>query len=108
MMRPRTTACDCERAMEPGLPQKLYLMADQTIVRHLAEARLARLKPLLSSDMTDDQILDELTLSTLSRLPNDRERASFKKHLSGNKDRPTAFTDLLWALINTTEFISNH
>ena len=27
---PRTTACDCERAMEPALPQKLFLMTDPT------------------------------------------------------------------------------
>src|SRR5262249_9470187 len=29
---PRSTACDCERAMEPGLPQKLFLMADGALV----------------------------------------------------------------------------
>ncbi len=32
---PRTTACDCERAMEPGLPQKLFLMADPSIQQKL-------------------------------------------------------------------------
>ena len=32
---PRTTACDCERAMEPGLPQKLFLMADPTVQQKL-------------------------------------------------------------------------
>jgi hypothetical protein len=104
---PRTLACDCERAMEPGLPQKLYLMADSSIVRRLGEAQQGRLATMLKTQMTDDEILDELVLSTLTRLPTEKERASFKKYRE-SKDRQKAFTDLLWALINTTEFISNH
>jgi hypothetical protein len=30
---PRTTACDCERAMEPALPQTLFRMTDPAIMR---------------------------------------------------------------------------
>ena len=29
---PRTTACDCERTMEPALPQKLFLMTDEKLL----------------------------------------------------------------------------
>jgi len=28
---PRTTACDCERAMDPALPQTLYRMTDPAV-----------------------------------------------------------------------------
>ncbi len=105
---PRSTACDCERTMDPGLPQKLFLMADQTIVRRLTEAQQARLKPLLSGKMTNDEVLDELFLTTLTRMPTDQDRQAFTRALERRKDRQAAFTDVLWALINTTEFISNH
>ena len=106
---PRSTACDCERAMEPGLPQKLFLMADQTIVKRISDAQQKLLKPLLSSKMTDAEILDELVLATLSRPATAEERTFFAKHLERRKmDRTVAFTDMLWVLINTTEFISNH
>ena len=30
------------------------------------------------------------------------------KHLGGADERETAFDDLVWALINTREFITNH
>ena len=29
---PRTTACDCERAMEPALPQTLFRMTDAAVL----------------------------------------------------------------------------
>src|SRR5262249_18813822 len=76
---PRPPACDCERAMEPGLGQKLFMMADQTIVQRIKEAQQKRLQPLLSSKMSNDEVLDELFLLTLSRLPVDRERAAFHR-----------------------------
>src|SRR5262249_57195313 len=104
---PRTTACDCERSMEPGLPQKLYLMADTALQRRI-EAPNNCLKQLLVDKPDDDAALDELFLATLSRLPTEKERASFHRHRETKKDRRAAFADTLWALVNTTELIFNH
>src|SRR5262249_46750351 len=50
---PRTAACDCERAMEPALPQKLYLMTDPNLLAKL-NAPDGRLQKLLKSDLSDD------------------------------------------------------
>jgi hypothetical protein len=104
---PRTTACDCERAMEPGLPQKLYLMADPAIQTKLQDSK-NRVKTLLASKKTDEEVLDELFLATLTRLPTQKERAAFAEFRETKKDRQGAFTDTLWALVNTPEFIFNH
>lgn len=104
---PRTLACDCERAMEPGLPQKLFLMADPNIQAKLGNAN-NRVKRLLAQHKDDGVALDELVLATLCRLPTDKERASFKEYVEKKKDRQSAFTDMVWALINTTEFGLNH
>lgn len=104
---PRTTACDCERAMEPGLPQKLFMMADPAIERKLNDPA-NRIRKILSTIKDDDKALEELFLATLSRLPTDHDRELFKKHLAKTGDRTKAFTSAAWALINTTEFISNH
>ena len=49
---PRTSACDCERSMEPGLSQKLYLMADGTVQQKL-QSQQNRLKTLLASHKDD-------------------------------------------------------
>jgi hypothetical protein len=104
---PRTTACDCERAMEPALPQRLYLMADPNLQSKVRSPQ-NRLKALLADKADDNEALDELFLATLARRPTDRERALFAEYRAGKKDRQAAFADTLWALINTAEFIFNH
>ncbi len=104
---PRTTACDCERAMEPALPQKLYLMTDPILLGKFNEQD-GRLQSLLRSKKADDEILEEMFLATLSRLPSAQDRESFAEYRRSVPNRREAFTDTLWALINTREFILNH
>ncbi len=104
---PRTSACDCERSADPALPQKLFLMSDPGLVLKLRDAK-GRLGKLLATKKTDEEILDELYLATLSRLPIAAERARFAEYQKSIVDRREALTDALWALINTREFILNH
>jgi hypothetical protein len=117
---PRTTACDCERAVDPGLPQKLYLMADPVLLGKLRGSR--RVAVLLAQKKSDNEILEELFLATLSRPPTAAERKRFAAHREeeielpagkgkarkGIAPRQAVFDDALWALLNTTEFIFNH
>ena len=72
---PRTTACDCERAMEPALPQKLFLMADPTCWPRSRPPTNRLQRRCSTAKKTDDEILDELFLATLSRCPTEKERA---------------------------------
>lgn len=104
---PRTSACDCERAMDPALPQKLFLMTDPNLLAKFNSPG-SRLQKLLAGKMTDDEVLEELFLATLSRLPSAEDRKSFAEYRNDVDDRRTAFSDTLWALINTREFILNH
>lgn len=104
---PRTAACDCERAMEPALPQKLYMMTDQNVLGKM-NVNDGRLQKVLASKLTDDQILEELFLATLSRMPSANDRKAFAAHRQIVTDRRAAFLDTMWALINTREFILNH
>jgi hypothetical protein len=106
---PRTSACDCERAMEPALPQKLFLMTDQGVLDKFRDDRVdGRLQRLLKSKKSDEEILEELFLATLSRMPTIRDRQAFADYRKMVTDRRAAFTDTVWALINTREFILNH
>jgi hypothetical protein len=102
---PRTATCDCERAAEPALPQSLFLMTDRSLLRKLAGGRLRR---LLDAKMSDAEVLDELFLATLSRFPSGKEKRAALDHVRAKKDRQAAFVNVLWALINTREFILNH
>ena len=51
--------------------------------------------------------LRQAYLRTLSRLPDDREKAVAVKHLKEADDVLAGLRDLMWALVNTKEFIVN-
>ena len=104
---PRTTACDCERTMEQALPQTLYRMTDQTTLGKLRN-NSNRLMTLLKTKKSDSEILEELFLATMTRVPNEDEKEAFMEHRKNESDRTSAFVDVLWALINTREFVLNH
>ncbi len=102
---PRTASCDCERASEPALPQTLYLMTDPAL---LAKITSGRLKELLASQKTNEEIVEELFLATLSRWPTPREKQRLVEHVQSRPNRQAGFVDVVWALINAREFILNH
>jgi hypothetical protein len=97
--------CDCERTAQPSLPQTLFFMADAVL---LEKIKSGRLKDLLTSDRCDAEMVEELFLATLSRPPDKDEEQSALGQLRGRPDRASAFADVLWALINTREFVLNH
>lgn len=103
----RTTACDCERSLDPALPQTLYRMTDPGLMQKMGSPN-NRLASLMREQLSDDEVLDELFLACLTRFPSEKERAAFVRHRSRSGNRASAFHDTLWALINTREFILNH
>jgi hypothetical protein len=103
----RTSACDCQRVTAPSLVQKLFLMSNPGLLDKINDPT-GRLPRLLSGDKSDDEVLDELFLATLSRWPAASERQAFREHRRKVPDRRTVFTDTMWALLNTREFFLNH
>jgi hypothetical protein len=101
----RNSTCDCERPAEPAVPQTLFLMTDPVLLEKMTGGRL---KKLLADGRTDEEMIDELFLATLSRWPDESEKTGALEHVRAAEDRQTAYVDILWALINTREFILNH
>ncbi len=101
----RQSTCDCERPAEPTVPQALFLMSDPALLGKMAGGRL---KKLLGEKRPDAERVEELFLATLSRIPDKDERQAALEHLKAAKDRQSGYADLVWALINTREFILNH
>ena len=56
----------------------------------------------------DEQLLEELYLSALARLPSIAERKAGQAFLSGAAKRGEAVMDLLWSVLNTREFLFQH
>jgi hypothetical protein len=69
------------------------------------QGRVAR---LLEAKHTDAVILEELYLATLTRLPTAEERTTIQQLLTSAPSRREGLEDLLWTLLNCSEFICNH
>jgi hypothetical protein len=104
----RATVCECERSGEPSISQALHLLNSPEITAKI-QHRDGTARRLTNSELTADEIIDELYLTTLSRFPNDEERSLMREAFSNSETaRVEAVEDVLWALLNTKEFIFNH
>jgi hypothetical protein len=110
----RELACECERESDSNLAQALQLINGPTI-NSKTNAANNRLGRLLAKKLTDKEILDELYLATLSRLPLEGEvkvnLAHIEKAVNAGGDpqaRRKAWEDIQWALLNAKEFLFRH
>ena len=88
------------------LLQAIYLRNDKEI-HALLDRPDGWLKELTGRE-EPDALIRQAYLRTLSRLPEEAELARCRQHLAAAKDRAAGLRDLLWALLNTQEFITNH
>ena len=63
---------------------------------------------LLMDDSSDETIISELYLRTLTRVPEPAERIEWATVLSRAPDKREAVEDLLWTLLNSRDFAFNH
>ncbi|MDB5338134.1 MAG: Protein of unknown function (DUF1553)/Protein of unknown function [Planctomycetaceae bacterium] len=103
----RTSTCECERRSQPDLIQVLHLSNSEKMHAKLADpaGRVAR---LLAANQNDTQIIDELYMAALSRLPTAEERTNVARLITAAPSRKEGLEDLLWALINSAEFVFLH
>ncbi|MCH8828116.1 MAG: DUF1553 domain-containing protein [Planctomycetes bacterium] len=97
---------------QAGIPQALTMMNGQFISTSTNVNRSDILVALSDSPfMNDRERVETLFLATLSRMPTPAERDRFIKYVETGgptKDSRKALSDVLWALLNSTEFILNH
>ena len=102
----RETACSCEVKMEPNLSQALHLLNGDTLHQKISSGGIV--KSMLDSEKTPEQVIDELYMRSLTRLPSDEERAQLVA-VVGESDNPQqTLEDAFWAILNSREFVFNH
>lgn len=108
----RLITCDCERSNEPSMTQVLHLYNGDTVNTKLQTAgSRAELAVALADN---NQVLDELYLTALARLPSADERDKLLPELaavSGDiplAERRAAIEDLYWSVLTSREFLFNH
>jgi hypothetical protein len=101
----RASACECERTDDTNLVQALELVGGRSLHEKL-RSDAGRAAQLAASSHSDEEIVEELFLATLTRSPTAEERALLTSRLAEQKaDRRRAVEDLLWLLINHGEFL---
>jgi hypothetical protein len=94
------------------------VMKDEATLKEL-KAKLARLvaanptpRPAAKvgpiAESARSAVVHQAYLRTLGRKPTDSEAEAAMSHLAGSTDGAKGVRDLLWALLNTKEFITNH
>jgi hypothetical protein len=113
------SVCECERVQSSSLAQSLHLMNSADIKSKLANAN-GRAERLAKDERPAEAKIRELYRAAFSREPRSEELQTAVSYLQeervGTDGKPlppinTArenLQDLLWALVNTKEFLFNH
>jgi hypothetical protein len=112
-----SSACECERTQEASLAQSLHLLNAADIQTQLSRGK-GRADRLTQDVRPDDDKITDLYHIALSREPSPAEVTLAHSHLDKKmlgktgeealKGKKEAYEDILWALLNTKEFLFNH
>ena len=102
------SACECERTSDANLAQCLHLLNSGEVLGKLSakEGRAATLAADASRDPAAK--IRELYWLAFAREPLSDELAIARGHVEKAADPRQAYEDLVWALLNTKEFLFNH
>ncbi len=113
------SVCECERVSSASLAQSLHLMNAPDVKAKLTSAN-GRADLLSKAEMPEPKRIRELYLATYSREPSSDEVRIAEAHLlkprTDAQGKPldslrsirNGYEDLIWALVNTKEFLYNH
>jgi len=90
-------------AYETGMPQALRLMNSQEMFRG------SRVVAALSQGNREPKsIIEQLYFAALARRPTDDELGIALRYVNSQAEPTRALNDVVWALLNGTEFVTNH
>lgn len=104
----RDTGLESERINQISDAQELHMLNSSHIQKKITSS------PLLNELLRDNkgkggQIIDKLYLTILSRYPTQEEKAEIQKYFQTNgTDKRASAYDLIWAMINSKEFLYRH
>jgi hypothetical protein len=97
--------------LESGIPQALTLMNGAQIIEATDLEQSGLLAALEAPFLSDQERVEALFLSSLTRLPTEKESAVLSTYLENggaNNNRRQALSDVCWAILNSAEFTLNH
>jgi len=108
----RVSVCECERMPDENLSQALHTLNGDILTNKIASAKGLVAEAL--KEKTDNEqignaeVVQKIYLSTLSRYPTSEEQAAVEEFLKEYPTEKECFEDLMWALINSKDFLFVH
>lgn len=113
----RETNCDCDRSNEPSLFQTIFFRNDADVLAMIGDQKTGWVAQVAAglkagaamglSEQTKTELVRSAYLRTLSRTPNPAETTRARTYLETSDRLSDGLRDLVWALVNTREFIVN-
>ncbi|MDB5310970.1 MAG: hypothetical protein JWO38_5172 [Gemmataceae bacterium] len=103
----RVTVCECERSTGATLGQVLLLANSDEIENKIGEGN-GRVAKLMKDKKPAKEIVAELYLTAYSRPPTSVELNRTLDYIATAADKHKAVEDVLWAILNSKEFMFNH
>jgi hypothetical protein len=85
-----------------GVPQVLRLMNSAQMNNMTAIVRT------LMRNASPEEVIESLYLRVLARKPTSDETSRMLKFIADERDKTKAYSDAMWALLNSAEFMFNH
>ncbi|HUQ93999.1 MAG TPA: DUF1553 domain-containing protein [Bryobacteraceae bacterium] len=105
--RPIRDTAKCERTGAPTITQAMHFMNGDAIQGKVASAE-GRLHEMIAAGATDDRIIEHFYLAANSRSPKPEELVLAKSFISKQTNRELGLQGVVWALLNSKEFLFNH
>lgn len=105
----RILTCTCERSDEPSMTQVLHLANGKTLLEKL-EAKEGRIAKWVEEKTPPEQVIDQLFLTALSRLPSENEKFRILPTVTDvpESEHRAALEDLMWSVLTSREFLFQH
>ncbi|MEZ6131374.1 MAG: DUF1553 domain-containing protein [Planctomycetaceae bacterium] len=100
----RLQTCDCERTSDTTLAQTFEMVSGELISQLLPQDG-NRIDKALQQRLSNEQIVRQFYLAALTREPASDEIVAAERHLRQHADRRQALEDIVWALLNSNEFL---
>jgi hypothetical protein len=103
---PRLTACEGEATTSPTLSQALHMINGDTVSRKIGESKW--LQAQLDANKPPAEIIENIYVACLSRKPTPEEKQKLEGLLAAEQNKRVAVDDILWAVLNSREYLFNH